>query len=86
MQQDSLDDQISIIREKIQARYGGEPLENWRYSRFKALSSEIAQASGISISHTTLIRVLKSKTNQSTPQLSTLKALVMYFFFFNPYY
>jgi len=78
MEQEELTDKIIVIKEQIEAKKGGEKLENWRYSQYKILSDEISDASGISISHTTLIRIFKKRETQNIPQISTLKALVVY--------
>jgi len=78
MEQHEIISKLSIIKQAIEEKKGGEPLEDWRYSQFQALSHEISSTTGINISHTTLIRLFKKKSEKNIPQLSTLKALVTY--------
>ena len=78
MEQKQLADKLLIIKKQIEAKKGLDQLENWRYSQYKELSDEISESSGIRISHTTLIRIFKKQSSQNIPQLSTLKALVLY--------
>jgi|GEM_PF-5654868 len=78
MEHKQLADKLLIIKQQIEAKKGLDQLENWRYSQYKELSDEISKSSGIRISHTTLIRIFKKQNAQNIPQLSTLKALVLY--------
>jgi transcriptional regulator with XRE-family HTH domain len=78
MERGKTDELLAVIKRQIEEKKGGEKLEQWRYTQFKVLAEDIAEASGIKISHTTLIRIFKKKSPGNTPQLSTLEALVIY--------